>query len=73
MQVILRHAESGGAALLSTHDRVAAEEACHRLVVLHEGSAVASGTPHALLADDSRASLRGLLERVGATEAASGG
>ena len=64
LHVITRHASAGGAALVSTHDRVAAQEGCHRLLVLDAGHCVASGFSEELLAHDDSPSLKQLLERV---------
>lgn len=62
--LLKRHAAEGGATLLSTHDRVTAQGACDRAVVLHAGHARLQGTPAALLAGDGGASLASLLRRA---------
>jgi ABC-2 type transport system ATP-binding protein len=55
------HRREGGATLLSTHDRVTAEGACDRVVVLRRGSVARAGPTAGLLADDGSPSLAGLL------------
>lgn len=62
LDLLDRHRREGGATLLSTHDRSAAEEACDDLVVLRAGRVTAAGTPDALLAGDTTPSLARLLE-----------
>ena len=62
--LLVRHRKEGGALLLSTHDRVAAEGACDRAVVLARGIAKARGTIADLLAGDPSPSLAPLLRRV---------
>ena len=64
LALLQRHRREGGATLLSTHDRVTAEGACDRALVLHQGQARLEGSPRALLSDDSSASLARLLGRV---------
>jgi ABC-2 type transport system ATP-binding protein len=59
-----RHRKEGGATLLSTHDRVTAEGACDRALVLHAGRVALEGSPRGLLAQDSGPSLAGLLRRA---------
>ncbi len=61
LALLARHRREGGAALLSTHDRVTAEGACDRALVLQRGTCVREGAPSALLAGDARASLAALL------------
>jgi ABC-2 type transport system ATP-binding protein len=56
-----RHRKEGGATLLSTHDRVTAEGACDRALVLHAGHLAQEGAPERLLAGDVSPSLAGLL------------
>ena len=57
-----RHRREGGATLLSTHDRVTAEGACDRVVVLRRGSVMREGrTVDLLSAADGSPSLAGLL------------
>ena len=56
-----RHRRDGGATLLSTHDRVTAEGACDRVVVLRRGTVVQEGATKDLLVDDGSPSLAGLL------------
>jgi len=56
-----RHRREGGATLLSTHDRVTAEGACDRVVVLRHGSVIREGRTADLLASDDSPSLAGLL------------
>lgn len=55
------HREEGGATLLSTHDRVTAEGACDRIVVLERGTVVREGRTDDLLEGDASPSLAGLL------------
>lgn len=59
-----RHRKEGGATLLSTHDRVTAEGACDRALVLHAGRLALEGSPRGLLAGDAGPSLAGLLRRA---------
>jgi ABC-2 type transport system ATP-binding protein len=54
----------GGTTLLSTHDRVAAEGACDRAVVLSSGRVAAEGRLADLLAGDASPSLAPLLRRA---------
>lgn len=63
LRLLARHRREGGATLLSTHDRVTAEGACDRALVLEAGRTVAAGSPAALLAGDASASLAHLLRR----------
>lgn len=49
--------ENGGGALVATHDLLAAEQYCQRVVVLREGRCVVSGSPQSLLADSGASSL----------------
>lgn len=62
-----RHRRSGGASLLSTHDRPTAEGAFDRALVLHGGCVVRAGTIGDLLGGDPTPSLARLL--VGTTRA----
>ncbi len=55
--------EDETAVILSTHDRVTAEEACDRALVLDHGKIVLSGSPDELLGDVPSASLLPLFER----------
>ncbi len=64
LALLERHRREGGATLLSTHDRVTAEGACDRALVLHQGQVRLEGAPRALLEDDGSASLARLLGRV---------
>jgi ABC-type multidrug transport system ATPase subunit len=64
LALLARHRREGGAMLLSTHDRVTAEGACDRAVVLSAGRAVAEGAVASLLAGDPSPSLAPLLRRV---------
>ena len=60
---LIRTAAKGGTAVIvSTHDRVTAEEACDRAVVLSHGKIIMQGTPHELLGDVPSASLLPLFE-----------
>ena len=59
-----RHKKEGGATLLSTHDRVTAEGACDRALVLHAGGTALEGPPRRLLEGDAGPSLAGLLRRA---------
>ena len=58
-----RHRREGGAALLSTHDRLTAERSCDRALVLAGGHVALSGTPSALLLGDDSSSLAALLRK----------
>jgi len=60
-----RHRREGGATVLSTHDRVTAEGACDRALVLREGRLAAQGRLADLLGGDVSPSLRGLLAETG--------
>jgi ABC-2 type transport system ATP-binding protein len=64
LRLLDRHRREGGATLLSAHDRVTAEGACDRALVLSHGKVVAEGTPAALLAGDPAPSLASLLRRT---------
>lgn len=64
LALLERHTAEGGATLLSTHDRVTAEGACDRALVLHAGQARLEGAPSDLLAGDAGASLASLLRRA---------
>lgn len=66
LAVLARHHEGGGAALLSTHDRDAAERAAAQVLVLHAGRLALSGPPAAVFAGDDSASLLPLIQRVAA-------
>jgi ABC-2 type transport system ATP-binding protein len=61
LALLERHKREGGATLLSTHDRVTAEGACDRALVLARGRLVRAGSPRDLLAGDASASLARLL------------
>jgi ABC-2 type transport system ATP-binding protein len=56
-----RHRKGGGATLLSTHDRVTAEGACDRALVLSGGTIRRQGPPAELLRGDDSPSLARLL------------
>lgn len=60
LALLARHREEGGATLLSTHDRVTAEGACDRALVLAHGRLARQGALDVLLAGDTSASLVGL-------------
>ena len=64
LALLLRHRKEGGSILLSTHDRVTAEGACDRAVVLSDGRGCAEGTIAGLLAGDASPSLVPLFRRV---------
>jgi ABC-2 type transport system ATP-binding protein len=64
LALLRRHLVEGGATLLSTHDRVTAEGACDRAVVLSHGLVARSGPLPVLLADDPSPSLAGLLRKA---------
>lgn len=64
LALLARHRREGGATLLSTHDRVTAEGACDRALVLHAGRAALDGAPRSLLAGDTGPSLADLLRRA---------
>jgi ABC-2 type transport system ATP-binding protein len=59
-----RHRREGGGTLLSTHDRVTAEGACDRALVLREGRVALEGAPADLLREDASPSLEHLLRRA---------
>jgi ABC-2 type transport system ATP-binding protein len=63
LALLARHREAGGATLISTHDRVTAEGACDRAIVLHEGRVAADGPLASLLGDDRSPSLMPLMRR----------
>ena len=63
-EVMRRHRESGGAILLSTHDRVSVEGVADRAVVLHAGRVVLAGAPAALFEGDLTPSLLQLIQRA---------
>lgn len=65
LALLARHRREGGSILLSTHDRVTAEGACDRAVVLSGGRARADGTLADLLRGDTSPSLVSLFRRVG--------
>jgi len=65
LRLLDRHKERGGAVLLSTHDRVTAERACERALVLARGRVVGAGTLTDLLAGDDSPSLIGLMREHG--------
>ncbi|MBT2555476.1 ABC transporter ATP-binding protein [Arthrobacter sp. ISL-5] len=52
--------QEGGAILLATHDLVAAERFCDSVVILAEGTMVASGTPRDLMLENGARSLEEL-------------
>jgi ABC-2 type transport system ATP-binding protein len=64
LALLRRHRAEGGSLLLSTHDRVTAEGACDRAVVLHAGRVRADAPLSDLLAGDASPSLATLLSRV---------
>jgi ABC-type multidrug transport system ATPase subunit len=64
-----QHREAGGATLLSTHDRVTAQWACDRAVVLAGGRVALAGPLEALLEGDDGVSLTGLIRRAEAAHA----
>jgi ABC-2 type transport system ATP-binding protein len=63
LRLIQQHRRAGGAVLLSTHDRVTAQWACDRALVLSSGLAVMEGAMDDLLAGDESPSLIGLMRR----------
>jgi ABC-2 type transport system ATP-binding protein len=63
LRLLERHRREGGAVLLSTHDRVTAQVACDRAVVLARGLVRQSGAMDDLLAGDDSPSLLGLMRR----------
>jgi len=65
LALLARHRREGGTLLLSTHDRVTAEGACDRAVVLAAGKPRAEGPLPDLLRGDASPSLAPLLRRVG--------
>jgi iron complex transport system ATP-binding protein len=66
--VILRlaraHAASGGAVLMILHDLNLASMAADEIVVLKDGSRIASGRPSAVMTDDLIAALYGVRAEV---------
>jgi ABC-type multidrug transport system ATPase subunit len=64
LALLRRHRAEGGTTLLSTHDRVTAEGACDRAIVLAGGRARAEGALGDLLAGDDSPSLVPLLARA---------
>jgi ABC-type multidrug transport system ATPase subunit len=64
LALLRARAAEGGTTLLSTHDRVAAEGACDRALVLSGGRAAAEGRLADLLAGDASPSLAPLLRRA---------
>lgn len=64
LRVVAGHRARGGAALVSTHDRLAVEHGCDRVLVLARGRLAAEGAPTTLLAGDTTPSLGRLLERA---------
>lgn len=68
LRLLDRHRRGGGATLLSTHDRVTAQWACDRAVVLAKGRVRLAGTMGDLLAGDDSPSLLGLM-RSGTSQA----
>ncbi len=59
-----RHRRAGGATLLSTHDRVTAEGACDRALVLAAGRVAREGTLATLLSGDDTPSLLSLIREA---------
>jgi ABC-2 type transport system ATP-binding protein len=64
LALLVRHRREGGALLLSTHDRVAAEGSCDRAVVLSHGRTRADAPVASLLSGDASPSLAPLLRRL---------
>ena len=64
LALLARHRREGGTTLLSTHDRVTAEGACDRAVVLAEGRPRADAPLADLLRGDPSPSLAPLLRRL---------
>jgi ABC-type multidrug transport system ATPase subunit len=69
--------ENGGGVLVATHDLLAAEQYCQRIVVLREGNCVAAGRPTELLRESGARSLEeyfvqvtGIAARVNTSRAA---
>lgn len=63
LHLLRKHRQGGGAILLSTHDRVTAQWACDRAVVLFEGQSAQEGPITDLLAGDESPSLIGLMRK----------
>ncbi len=63
LRLLERHRRRGGSVLLSTHDRVTAQWACDRALVLSAGRAATEGPMKALLAGDDSPSLIALMRR----------
>lgn len=64
LRLLDRHREEGGALLISTHDRVTAEWACQRAVVLSRGKKTLEGSMTELLDGDTGPSLSPLIVRA---------
>ena len=60
LEILRRHAEAGGAVVLTLHDLSLAARACDRLVVLDRGRVVAEGPPAAALGAEALAGAFGL-------------
>ncbi len=65
LAILDTHRRDGGSALLSTHDRVTAEGACDRALVLDHGRTMREGTVASLLEGDDSASLLALFREDG--------
>ena len=61
LRLLKRHQDDGGAVLLSTHDRVTAQWACTRALVLSAGRVVLRGDMQTLLEGDDSPSLIALM------------
>lgn len=64
LALLAEHRRAGGSLLLSTHDRVTAQGACDRAVVVGRGRALADGPLAELLAGDDSPSLLPLFRRT---------
>ena len=64
LALLAEHRRAGGTLLLSTHDRVTAEGACDRAVVVGRGRALADAPLRDLLAGDASPSLLPLFRRA---------
>lgn len=64
LELLDEHRRDGGATLISTHDRVTAEGACDRAVVLSNGRVTIDGALSELLAGDDDPSLVNLIRRA---------
>ncbi|HSG62795.1 MAG TPA: ABC transporter ATP-binding protein [Pseudomonadales bacterium] len=60
MELLQRHCQRGGSAMVVMHDLTMAARFCQRIVVMQKGEVVADGRPHDVLTDDLLASVYGV-------------